>query len=149
MKIYLLLFISLIISSCHPKKNVQILNKDLSRHVKNFIDKIDKIDKSKECKSKYITIEITKDQIYISNSIPTLRNDFLGFMEFDKSNLYFYSSKEFSNFIKIYDNSFQSIEKNYNNECHPSKGQILLINQNNRNILKPLKLNLENLNTNK
>jgi hypothetical protein len=140
-KIFLLLFISFIISSCHDKKNVQILNKDLILYVKNFIDKIDK---SKECQSKYITIEITKDKIYISNATPTLRNNFLGFIEFEKSYLYFYSSKEFSNFIQVYDKSFNPIEKKYNNQCDPSKDQILLINQENRNVLKP-----ENLNTDK
>jgi|GEM_PF-2399361 hypothetical protein len=140
------MFFSLIISSCKQKENVQILNKDLMLYVKRFIEEIDK---SKYCKTKYITIEIKHDKIYISNYKPTLRKDFLGCMEFEKSNLYFYSSDEYSNFITINNNNFKSIENNYSNECEPPKDKILLIDKKNGNVLKPLKLNLMNLNHNK
>jgi hypothetical protein len=141
MKKFLLVFLIIIISSCEKVENIQILNKELEKHVSIFIKEIEE---SKECKSKYITIRIVSDKIYISNSEPILSKNFIGFTKFQKSFLYFYSSGNYSNFISVKNNDFRLIEKDYNNGCDPSKDKILNIDVRDHNILR---LYLPELNT--
>lgn len=136
MKKITLFFLIAINVCCEKSKNVEIINKDLKNHITTFIKEIET---SKECQSKYITVEINSDKIYISNIEPFKSKNFLGFTKLNESFVYFYSSANYSSFISINNNDFKPLEKNYSNECDPSKYKILTRNPKNNSILKLLK----------
>ena len=139
MKIYLIIICVAVCLSCQNKDNIDILNKSLEKNIVIFIDKVDK---NFPCKSNYITVEITGNKIYISNSVPTKANSYLGFKSVKKSMVYFYSTEDYSNFISVNSNEFKAVDKNYTNDCEPSMDQILLIDKKDKNYLKVYKIGM-------
>ena len=122
-----------ILISCNKENDsLKIRNKNLDFEIKSFIKEVDS---NSPCKSSYIMVEIYKDRIVISNSIPFFRKDYLGALSFSKSKIYFYSSVDFSNYLLLKDDSVGNftIDSTYSNNCEPSMGRILIIDKKDRN----------------
>ena len=127
-----IVFIFIILISCQNKQSIEIINIDLKKELSIFIKQINK---NYPCKSDYIIVEIDNQKIYLSNTNPIDSKDYIGKCNFNKSEVYFYSSVDYSNYIKLNLKLKFETKKIYSNECHPSMDRILIIDKKNNKLI--------------
>ena len=116
-------------SSCTRENNIEIVNDSLKKELNSFIKKVNS---NYPCKSDYIIVEIINENIYISNTIPTILDGYLGKCSFENSKIYFYSKTDnYKDYVKIVfpANPNLNIKKGYKNMCHPSMDKVLKCSQ--------------------
>ncbi|WP_460575339.1 hypothetical protein [Flavobacterium koreense] len=128
MKLIIMIFGCFFLSCSNGKKDeIEIIDPFLISEIKYLIQKIDDM---QYCKSDYLTVTINRNKIYISNSVPTNSDNYLGNCFVGKSKVYFYSNINYSKYLNINSPKPFRIDKNYSNKCHPDVDNILLINNN-------------------
>ena len=132
MKLIIMIFGCFFLSCSNSKKDeIEIINPFLISEIKYLTNKIDE---KQYCKSDYLSVTVSRNKIYISNSVPSNSDNYLGNCIVGKSKVYFYSNSSFkynySRYLIVNSPKPFSIDENYSNECHPQVDNILLINNN-------------------
>jgi len=129
---YLFIILLFFFISCEKEENLKIINQNLVLELKSFIKEVDE---NSPCKSDYITIRISENEIKMANYQPELSEDFIGMIEFDKSKIYLFSSNDYSNYVKVIYGKKKEKEKKLESKesCDPPMYRILLIDKRDKN----------------